>query len=121
MSALSDLERAVLGAIALQLPEIAEAIALQQEDIRVLARENTGAGFYTTLESISGPPIIGVASPVGDVGASIQGLDLGMGFVLWLKNDRLYQLEGYSYDESTNELDFEHLKFASVSPRASKA
>jgi len=50
MEVLSCLEQAVLNAIALQVPEVADALAAQQEKVRVTARENTGTGFYTTLD-----------------------------------------------------------------------
>jgi hypothetical protein len=45
---LSSLEQAVLAAIALQVPEAADALDGQHGKVRVIARENTGAGFYTT-------------------------------------------------------------------------
>ncbi|MDR6291428.1 hypothetical protein E9232_003962 [Inquilinus ginsengisoli] len=121
MNSLSELEQAVLRAIARQEPSIAEAIALQQDGMRILTRENTGAGFYATFEVLSGPPIIGAASPLGDVEAAVQGLAHGMGFLLWLKDGRLHQLEGYSYDESTSGLDFEHLNFGPIRPRPRQA
>jgi ABC-type phosphate transport system auxiliary subunit len=49
MEVLSPLEQAVLDAIALQVPEVTDALAGQGQ-VRVTARENTGAGFYTTLD-----------------------------------------------------------------------
>jgi hypothetical protein len=36
----------------------------------------------------------------GDVGAKIPELHSGAGFLLFLKSGYLYQLEGYSYEES---------------------
>jgi hypothetical protein len=110
------LERAVLQAIALQVPEAGEAMASQLESARVVTRENTGAGFFTTFEMTSAVPPIGVSSPLGDVGATIQGLVHGLGFLLWLKDGRIDQLEGHSYDESTSGLDLMQVGFASVGP-----
>jgi hypothetical protein len=49
MDSISPLEQAVLDAIELQVPEVADALADQREAIRVTARENTGAGFYGSL------------------------------------------------------------------------
>lgn len=117
MQGLSPLERAVLDAIALRVPKIASALALQQQLARVTARENTGAGFYTTLDVSSGARIEGVTSPIGDVGVTVVGLKFGMGFLLWFRDGRMDQLEGYSYEESTSGLDFEHLAFGTVQPR----
>jgi len=118
MEVLSPLEQAVLDAIALQVPELADAFAIQQGKVRVTARENTGAGFYTTLDvSHSSPMIQGVASPLGDVGAAVVGLEHGMGFLLWLRNGHIHQLEGFSYGESTSGIDFKRVAFGAVGPR----
>ncbi len=40
-----------------------------------------------------------------------------MGFLLWLQDGRMHQLEGYSYEESTSGLDFERMDFGTVRPR----
>jgi hypothetical protein len=117
MEGLSPLELAVLDAIALQVPEAADALSSQRGQVRVTARENTGAGFYTTLEVSLGTPIKSVNSPLGDVGATVVGLEQGMGFLLWLRDGHVHKLEGYSYGENTSGLDFEHVAFGTVSPR----
>lgn len=114
MEILSSLEQAVLDAIALQVPEVADALAGQQ--VQVTARQNTGAGFYTTLDVSHRSPIEGVASPVGDVGATIAGLQHGVGFLLWLRNGHIHKLEGYAY-EDTSGIDFEQVAFGTVGPR----
>jgi hypothetical protein len=116
MEVLSSLEQAVLDVIALHVPEIADALAGQQGKIRVTARENTGAGFYTTLD-FAHRLIKGVASPVGCVGATVVGLQDGMGFMLWLREGHIHQLEGYTYGiESTVGIDFERVAFAITFP-----
>jgi hypothetical protein len=117
MDNLSALERAVLDAIALQLPDLAESLAHQQQLARVTARANTGAGFYTTFDVSAGPLVEGVSSPVGNVSATIHGLEHGMGFLLWLKDGKMHQLEGYSFGESTLDLDLKHVHFEAVGPR----
>ena len=91
--------------------EVADALGGQQGQVRVAARENTGPGFYTTLDVPRGSPIKGVASPLGDVFATVVGLQHGMGFLLWLRDGHIHQLEGYSYEESTSGLDFERVAF----------
>jgi hypothetical protein len=117
LAVLSSLEQAVLDAMALQVPELADALGSQQAKIRVTDRESTGAGFYTTLDVSQRSPIKGVASPLGDVGATIVGLRHGMGFLLWLRNGHIHRLEGYSYEESTSGIDFERVAFGAVGPR----
>jgi hypothetical protein len=116
MDVLSPLERAVLDVIALQVSEVGNVLAGRQGQVHVTARENTGAGFYTTIDFPHGSPIK-LASPLGDVGASIDGLQYGMGFLLWLRDGRIYQLEGYSYEESTSDINFERVAFGVVGPR----
>ena len=118
MEVLSRLERAVLDAIALQVPQVADALASEQGKVRVSSRENTGAGFYTTLDVSHRSPIKGVASPLGDVGATVVGLEHGMGFLLWLRDGHIHQLEGFSYGENTSGIDFERVAFGTVGPRA---
>jgi hypothetical protein len=86
MTDLSGLERAVLRAIAAQVPKQAAAFEDQMSRASVIAHENTGAGFFTTLDVASNQLLEGLASPVGDVAAAVQGLKYGMGFLLWLKN-----------------------------------
>jgi hypothetical protein len=93
MEALSPLEQAVLDAIALQVPKVADTLAGEQVNVRVTARKNTGAGFYTTLDVSHRLPNEGVTSPLGDVGATIVGLHHGMGFMLWLQDGRIHRLE----------------------------
>jgi hypothetical protein len=93
MDVLSFLEHAVLDAIALQVPD---ALAVQQGKVFVTARENTAAGLYATLDVSHRSPIKGVASPLGDVGATVVGLEHGMGFLLWLRDGHIHKVEGFS-------------------------
>jgi hypothetical protein len=117
MEDVSPLEQSVLDAIALQVPEVADALAGPHGKVRVTARENTGAGFYTTLDVSHRSPITDVTSPLGDVGANVVGLEHGMGFLLWLRDGHIHKLEGFSYGESTSDIDFERVGFGAVGPR----
>jgi hypothetical protein len=119
MRSLSDLECAVLREIARQVPDHTRALESQLAEVRVVARENTDAWFFTTLSVASVPTAEGLKSPVGDVGATVAGLQYGMGFLLWLENGLIHILEGYSYGEDgTTDLDFETVSFNAVGPRA---
>lgn len=117
MDVLSPLEQAVLDAIALQVPEVADALASQRGPMRVTARENTGAGFYTTFDVSGSAPIKAGSSKLGDVGATVAGLRHGMGFLLWLQDGHIHLLEGYSYGENTSGVDFERVAFGTVGQR----
>ncbi len=118
MDDLSDLELAVLHAIAVQVSGSTAVLEHQMKTARAIARENTGAGFFTTFTVASDQILEGVRSPVGDVGATVQGLKHGMGFLLWIKDGLMYQLEGYANgDEDTSGLDFDRVDFGNVEPR----
>src|SRR4029077_21270566 len=78
------------------------ALEAQLSTAIVLSRENTGAGFYTpfSVERSSVAPIEGERLRRGP-SARIDGLEHGMGFILWLKEGYADCLEGYSHEEST--------------------
>jgi hypothetical protein len=80
----------------------------------VTARENTGAGFYTTFQ-IEGPVLADVSSPLGDVWAdAVSGLSHGMGFLLWLEDGCIHVLEGFAFGEDTSGIDFQTVDFVLV-------
>jgi hypothetical protein len=120
MKGLSALENAVLDAIALQVPECAEAIASQRRQARVVTRENTGRGFWTTIEVSSGTLFKGLRSPVGFILANVAGLEHGMNFILWLDDGKMVQIEGSVYWEDTKGRDFETVQFEIDDPRKTK-
>jgi hypothetical protein len=65
-------------------------------------RKLTGVGFSTTFstdDAASPATIPAGGSRFGGVDATISGMAYGAGFLLWLKDGRLHELEGYSYDE----------------------
>ena len=99
MCKLSKLEVAVLRAIAAQYPDANSAIDAHRSVACVTGRSTTGGKFYTTFEVAQSYPVVAVTSPIGNVTARVQGLDHEMGFILWLQNGRLSELEGYSFEE----------------------
>ncbi|MFT3893688.1 MAG: hypothetical protein QM730_18825 [Anaerolineales bacterium] len=78
----------------------------QFESVNFFARELTGVGFYLHFNM---PKEIARISDVlpsvksnfcfGDVDATIEGLNNGAGFLIWIRNGYLTQLEGYTYGE----------------------
>jgi hypothetical protein len=113
MTELTSLEAAVLRAFVDELDSpLKEKLAQQIADASVASRKNTGGGFYTDFEIGNGPH-----NPLPDlkdrtVVGRVDGLQLGMGFVLWVKDGRLACLEGYSYGgEGTAHLTLEAVKF----------
>jgi predicted transcriptional regulator len=111
MNELTALEKAVLQKIASQCSEACELLYAQLTNLSVTDRRNTGAGFYTAFKVDSRCQIVSVNSPIGEVTAEVSGLDHGMGFLLWLKNGYINQLEGYSFEEDTSDIDWTNLNF----------
>jgi hypothetical protein len=112
MSNFTELERAVLHAIFSETPEIQDALERQFEAAEVVERENTGVGFFTQIVVRADVPRVSSQSPLGrEVGAKVDGLDHGMGFILFMKEGRMQTLEGFTYSDSTTELNFEALNF----------
>ena len=76
--------------------------------VAVGGRENTGAGFYTDLVPDRERYLpIGFQSPLGDAFAYIDGLEHGIGFLVFLTDGYPTLLEGYSLvGEDTSKIDF---------------
>jgi len=107
----TPLEKAVFVAICEMHLADRVALDMQLASAAVTRRENTGAGFYTDFEvERTSPPTI-EHGPLGGPEAKIDGLEHGMGFLLWLANGYAKCLEGYCYDESTVGIDFEQVGF----------
>ena len=106
------LERAVLRAICDAHPMDRAALEVQLSTATVLNRENTGAGFYTrfSVKRASDTAIEGERLRRGPA-AKIDGLEHGMGFILWLAEGYADCLEGYSYEESTSGIALEQVCF----------
>jgi hypothetical protein len=108
----TSLERAVLQAICKTYLADRAALEAQLSTATVLSRENTGAGFYThfVVERASSDAIGGERLRSGPE-ARVDGLQHGMGFILWLKEGYADHLEGYCYGESTARIVFERAGF----------
>jgi hypothetical protein len=116
-STFTALERAVLGAICEMHPEDRAALEAQLATATFQSRENDGYGFYThfVVDRTRTPAIGGMRLRNGPAAARIDGLERGMGFVLWLEGGYADCLEGYPFDESTTEINLETVDF-DISP-----
>ncbi|HLZ12157.1 MAG TPA: hypothetical protein VKP58_06175 [Candidatus Acidoferrum sp.] len=108
----TPLEQAVLRAICEAHFEDRIALEAQLSTATVLSRENTGAGSYTrfSVNRSSGPAIAGERRRPGP-SARINGLEHGMGFILWLNEGYAECLEAYSYGENTTAIPLEQVGF----------
>ena len=111
---LTALENAVLRAISLRVSKDAGAYVEQWLNAVVSARQNTGAGCFINLRVEKGSQLSEIDSPVGHIHATVSGLSRGLGFMLWLRDGWLDQLEGFSYEESTEDINLEQASFDNV-------
>jgi hypothetical protein len=73
----------------------------QAQQAQVASRDLTGVGFFISFILPPGVAVIDMEPNfrIGDVHATVGGLQHGAGFVLFINKGRLDILEGYSYDE----------------------
>jgi hypothetical protein len=101
MEGLNTLEQAVLDKLLAGDHPVLITLRAQAERAHVTRREYTGVGFFCDFEVPSDlrPLAAGSNFRVGDVNASLDGLEHGAGFVLVVRDGRLATLEGYTYEE----------------------
>ena len=96
----SSFELAVLAKFLAGDDERLRSTRSQLDGLRVAKRELTGVGFMTTFAKLGPPPQPGAGEvQFTDVDATIEGVEHGAGFVLYLTDGQIDVLEGYTYDE----------------------
>ncbi len=111
----TELELAALHSMFSEAPGVAPQLKRQLSTACVVARENTGSGFFTTISVPTDAPPINMSEPLsGETHARVPGLGPGMGFVLFFEDGRLHTLEGFTYEGSTTALDLANLTFEIV-------
>jgi hypothetical protein len=114
MIAINKLESAVLWTMCLRTGTA--ALRAQVQGATVLSRDNTGAGFYTTLRpNCNAAPI--EQKIIGDVVAEINGLQSPMIFLLFVSNGYIDKLEGAAITDSTVDVDFNDVDFKILNER----
>jgi hypothetical protein len=103
---LTHLESEVLKWLLAGEDPILAALREQFASASILSRNLTGHGFYLNFTVSTSAMRLHEKFHVkpdfccGDVKASIDSLEHGAGFLLWVKGGVLDFLEGYTYDES---------------------
>lgn len=112
MRGLWPIEKAALEAAIEDFPALEKGLRQQIAVARVTSFENTGAGFFSKVtvfgdaQPILGPSFLDCAH------GSVDGVKDAMGFLAFLENARLSQIEGYCLAlESTTGMDFETVDF----------
>ena len=95
-------EREVMETIIAENTDISEILEKQYKSAKVISREFTGVGFFTcfdvTNESYKLPEALN--TELGTVHAKLRGLEIGAGFILFVRKGFISTLEGYTYDGS---------------------
>lgn len=98
---ISNLERDVLEEIFRNYPELSNMLK-KQIAASSIEREFTEVGFFLNFK-VQDLNIIrlpnNISTTLGNINASIEGLEYGAGFVLFLKEGVIDTLEGFSYGE----------------------
>lgn len=113
MTTFTDLELAALHSIFAETPDLAPALEQQLAVATVVKRENSGGGFFTTISVDGDAPRVSVSDVLGfETQARVNGLEHGLGFVLFTKDGLMQMLEGFAWGpESTANLDLQSLQF----------
>jgi hypothetical protein len=99
---LEPLELAVLQRLLEGDHPVLAGLRAQVPGLAVKDRRYTGAGFYTefTVADTARPAAVPFEKVrFGDVQGTIEGMQDGAGFLLYVDRGLLRMLEGYSYDE----------------------
>lgn len=113
MKMFTALELAALEAVFSETPDLEVALRRQLQLAHVVKRENTGSGFFTGIAVAPEAQIVSCDRVLGKTArARIAGLAHGLGFLLFMENGKLSELEGYAFTpEDTSAIDLEHLTF----------
>jgi hypothetical protein len=102
MEMLNELEVQVLRKLLEGDHESLVALRRQLEGCRVRKREYSGTGFFAELdapEDAQRAPVTSARVRFGDVVADVEGVEHGVGFVLFIDDGTMTMLEGYTFDE----------------------
>lgn len=113
MTRFTEMETAALRAIFAETPAIALALETQLSRAVVTKRENSGGGFFTDIAVPDDVPLVDCPYTLGNAThARVEGLEHGLGFVLFMREGKLDQLEGHAWGpENTAPLDLTNLSF----------
>jgi hypothetical protein len=112
MRSLWPIERDILEAVAMAHPACIAELRQKAEMAKVVDFHNSGAGFISALIVDSCAPAIVESSPLDGPSCDVSGIDVEMGFIVFLKDGRLDAIEGFCYDDSsTNAVDFSSVSY----------
>ena len=79
---------------------------------QVIDFKNTGAGFFSRVSVSPTAPRLTGKSPLDAATGSVDDVEHGMGFLVFLEDGYVSLIEGYAYgDVSTLDIDFASVDF----------
>lgn len=80
---------------------ISRTLQRQAIDAFVIKREHTGVGWFVDIGVADDVPVVDpeLDTYIRDVVGEIEGVERGVGFVLFVREGRISLLEGFSYNE----------------------
>lgn len=96
---MNEMEAAVVAALLAGDKEELAILRQQVQQAVVRSRRLTGVGFWTYFDVPPGAPRLTDSSRLrlSDVGAEVQDVEHGAGFILWVEHGAIDCLEGFSY------------------------
>ena len=96
---LTDFEKAIMDKLLHGFHPFLKNLRTQLAQCHIINREFTGVGFFVDFDVDAQLSYGDVNLEIGDVDAEVEGVQHGVGFVLFIREGRLSMLEGYTYDE----------------------
>lgn len=117
MTGMTELERTAIIAVLEEAQVRHTAFESELLNASVVARKNTGGGFYTDLEIQGTIPKRFEHRHLGsEIWVTVPGLEHGLGMILHLREGKEVLLEGYAVGpEDTSPINFERAHFALAS------
>jgi hypothetical protein len=107
MRPLWPIEREVLEITAAEYLGSADVLRRQIDTAQVTGFENSGAGFFSNLAVADDAPVLSETLRLNGAHGSVLGIEDGMGFIVFLKDGRLWMIEGYCNGGGpTTDIDF---------------
>ena len=96
---MNEIEAQVVAALLAGDREDLAILRQQAQHVVVRSREHTGVGFWTYFDVAPDATRLGNSGrhELSDVGAEIQGVQHGAGFILWVEHGVIDCLEGFTY------------------------
>jgi hypothetical protein len=112
MRDLWPIERTALEETAKDNPALADCLRQQADRARVTAFENSGAGFFSSIRIEGDVPPLPEQSHLNGAYGSVDGIEHGMGFIVFLEGGRVSLIEGYCNGNVSSEaIDFSSVDF----------